>query len=171
VAVRKAAALMHGRRPSVVLAIRAKCDPCREQGRLLRTELRRAGLRFRLEAFEDPGAAARKRGAKIDMTDQGLYSNPDGPSFLHGVFSQAMPHSWMLPEVSRAVERVDRLWGSARQSAAAALADRLVARDVPLIPYGNKVNAEFLAPTLGCRIFPPASSGVDLAALCRNGRQ
>jgi len=161
---------MHGRRPSVVLAIRAKCDPCREQGRLLRAELGQVGLQVKVKAFEDPGRAASKPGARIDMTDQGLYkSKPDGPSFLDGVFSIAMPHSWMLPEVGRAVERVDRLWGSARQSAAAALADRLVARDVPLIPYGNKVNAEFLAPTLGCRVFPPASSGVDLAALCLNG--
>ena len=170
-ALREAAALMHGRRRNVVMAILANCDPCWEQGRLVQAELRQIGLRVRLEVFKDPGVAARKRGAKIDMTDQGVYSNPDGPSFLHGVFSIAMPSPWMLPEVGSAVERVGRLWGTARQSAAAELADRLVARDVQLIPYGNKINAEFFAPTLGCRIFPPASSGVDLAALCRNGRR
>jgi DNA-binding SARP family transcriptional activator/ABC-type transport system substrate-binding protein/outer membrane protein assembly factor BamB len=165
-ALGKAAALMHGRRLDVVMAIQAGFPPAWEQGQLLRAALRPIGLRVRLKVFEDTGAAARKRGARIDMMDQGIYGQPDGPSFLDGVFFYAMPPSWVLPEVRRAVERVGRLWGSARQSAAAALADRLVARDVPLIPYGNKVNGEFLAPTLGCRVFPPASSGVDLASLC-----
>jgi DNA-binding SARP family transcriptional activator/ABC-type transport system substrate-binding protein len=168
-ALREAAALMHGRRLDVVMAIQANSDPSLEQGRLLRAELRPIGLRVRLKAFGNPDAAARKRGAKIDMRDQGIYGWPDGPSFLDGVFYYAMPPSWVRPEVGQAVERLGRLSGSARQSAAAALADRVVAHDVPLIPYGNKVNAEFLAPTLGCRIFPPASSGVDLAALCQNG--
>jgi DNA-binding SARP family transcriptional activator/ABC-type transport system substrate-binding protein/outer membrane protein assembly factor BamB len=168
-ALRKAAALMHGRRLDVVMAIQAGYPPAWEQGRLLRAALRPIGLRVRLKEFEDAGAAARKRGAKIDMMDQGIYGWPDGPSFLDSVFFYAMPPSWVLPEAGRAVERLGRLSGSARQSAAEALADRLIARDVPLIPYGNKVNGEFLAPTLGCRVFPPASSGVDLASLCLNG--
>jgi DNA-binding SARP family transcriptional activator/ABC-type transport system substrate-binding protein len=168
-ALRKAAALMHGRRLDVVMGIQAGYPPALEQGRLVRSELRPIGLRVRLKAFEDAGTAARKRGAKIDMMDQGIYGQADVPSFMHGVFFYAMPPSWVLPEVGRAVERVGRLSGSARQSAAAALADRLVARDVPLIPYGNKVNGEFLARRLGCRVFPPASSGVDLASLCLKG--
>jgi hypothetical protein len=90
----------------------------------------------------------------------------DGPDFLQSVFFGVMPPSWRLPEVARAVERVGRLSGGERQSAAVALAHRLDVRDVPVIPYGNRVNGEFFAPTLGCRVFPPASGGVDLAALC-----
>jgi DNA-binding SARP family transcriptional activator/ABC-type transport system substrate-binding protein len=168
-ALRKARALMHGRRLDVVMAIQAGYVSGWEQGRLLRAQLRPIGLRVRLKAFKGANTAARERDAKIDMMDQGIYGQLDGPSFLDSVFSNAMPPSWVRPEVSRAVERVDRLSGSARQPAAAVLANRLAARDVPLIPYGNKVNAEFLAPTLGCRVFPPASSGVDLAALCLNG--
>jgi hypothetical protein len=30
-------------------------------------------------------------------------------------------------------------------------ADRLVVRDVPVIPYGNRVNGELFSPTVGCR--------------------
>jgi hypothetical protein len=78
-----------------------------------------------------------------------------------------MPPSWLPPGVRRAVERVSRLSGNERQSAAAALADRLIVNAVPLIPIGNHVLGEFFGSTVGCRIFPP--SGVDLAALCRSG--
>jgi hypothetical protein len=64
---------------------------------------------------------------------------------------------------------VTRLTGNERWSAAGRLADRLAAHDVPLIAYGNRVEGEFFASTVGCRVFPPASYGVDLAALCRKG--
>jgi hypothetical protein len=62
---------------------------------------------------------------------------------------------------------VTRLTGNKRWSAVRRLADRLAAYDVPLIAYGNRVEDELFAPTVGCRVFPPASYGVDLAALCR----
>jgi hypothetical protein len=42
-------------------------------------------------------------------------------------------------------------------------------RDLPVIPYGNRVQGELFAPSAGCRVFPPTSGGVDLAALCRRG--
>jgi hypothetical protein len=64
---------------------------------------------------------------------------------------------------------VTRLTGNKRWSAVRRLADRLAAYDVPLIAYGNRVEDELFAPTVGCRVFPPASYGVDLAALCRKG--
>jgi hypothetical protein len=79
-----------------------------------------------------------------------------------------MRPSWLPPGVKHAVERLSRLSGNERQSGAAALADLLVVGAVPLTPDGNHVRAEFFDPTLGCRIFPPISQGVDLAALCRS---
>jgi DNA-binding SARP family transcriptional activator/ABC-type transport system substrate-binding protein/outer membrane protein assembly factor BamB len=168
-ALRKAVALMKGRRRTVVLAIQANCDPCLEQGQALRAELRPIGLRVKLEAFDDIGGALRKPGAEIDMSDNGVFGLPDGPDFLHLALFYPLPSAWRSAEVSRAVERATHLWGRQRQFAAAALADRLVVDDVPVIPYGNRVNGEFFAPSLGCRVFPPVSGGVDLAALCRNG--
>jgi DNA-binding SARP family transcriptional activator/ABC-type oligopeptide transport system substrate-binding subunit/outer membrane protein assembly factor BamB len=170
-ALRKASALMHGRRRTVVMAITANSDPSLQEGRLVRAELARIGLRVKLKAFDDPDAAAAEPGAKIDIKDQGLIGGyPDGAAFLRDVFSIPVPASWLSSDVKRAVERVNRLSGSERRSAAAALADRLVMRDVPVIPYGNRADGEFLAPTLGCRVFPPLSGGVDLAALCLTKR-
>jgi extracellular solute-binding protein (family 5) len=166
-ALREAAALMHGRRFDVVMGIFANCGLCLEQGRVVRAELRPIGLRVRIKAFSYPGSAARS-GARIDMADQG-FGAPDAADFLHGLFYGVMPPSWVRPELSRAALRVRRLSGSERQAAAAALADRLDTRDLPVIPYGNRVNGEFFAPTLGCRVFPPRGGGVDLAALCRRG--
>jgi DNA-binding SARP family transcriptional activator/ABC-type transport system substrate-binding protein len=167
----KAAVLMSGRRRTVVMAIQANCDPCSEQGQALRAELRPIGLRVKLKAFKDPTAAVDTPGAKIDMYDNGNFGYPDGPAFLHDVFFYVLPPPWRSAEVSHAVERVSQLWGTERQSAAAALADRLVVDEVPVIPYGNRVNGEFFGPSLGCRIFPPFSGGVDLAALCPRERR
>jgi DNA-binding SARP family transcriptional activator/ABC-type transport system substrate-binding protein len=169
-ALRKAAALMNGRRHNVVMAIQANCDECLQEGRLVRAELGRIGLRVKLKAFPYPDAAAAKPGAKIDIFDQGLWGYPDGAAFLQGVFFYSMPPSWLAAHLRHAVERVSRLSGTERSAAAAALADRLVVRDVPVIPYGNRVQGEFFAPSLGCRVFPPFSGGVDLAALCQRER-
>jgi ABC-type oligopeptide transport system substrate-binding subunit len=93
-----------------------------------------------------------------------------GAAFLESVVFESIPPSWRSSDVRDAVERVNRLAGDKRRSAAAALADRLVVRDVPVIPYGNRVNGELFSPTVGCRVFSPVSNGVDLAALCRSER-
>jgi hypothetical protein len=78
-----------------------------------------------------------------------------------------MPSNWLTPAVKRAVERVIRMSGGKRQAAAGALADRLLARDVPLVAIGNRAEGEVFAPTVGCRVFAPTGRGVDLAALCQ----
>jgi DNA-binding SARP family transcriptional activator/ABC-type transport system substrate-binding protein/outer membrane protein assembly factor BamB len=162
----KAAALMRGRRLVAVMAIREACPACLQEGQLVRAELGRIGIRVRLKVGGDFGPTDRKEAAKFDILDSGLYGYPDNAAFLETVFSEGMPASWLPPGVSHAVERVSRLSGNERQSAAAVLADRLVLNAVPLIPDGSHVLGEFFGSTLRCRIFPP--SGVDLAALCRN---
>jgi hypothetical protein len=100
----------------------------------------------------------------------GLWGYPDGAAFLESVVFESIPPSWRSSDVRDAVERVNRLAGDKRRSAAAVLADRLVVRDVPVIPYGNRVNGELFSPTVGCRVFSPVSNGVDLAVLCRSER-
>ena len=169
-ALGEAARLMRGRHLNAVMAIQANCEPCLDEGRLVRAELGRIGLRVKLEAFKDTFAAAAKRSPRIDIMDNGLWGYPDGAAFLESVVFASIPPSWRSSEVMNAVERVNRLAGNERLAAAAALVDRLVVSDVPVIPYGNRVNGEVFAPTVGCRIFPPASYGVDLAALCRRER-
>jgi hypothetical protein len=83
------------------------------------------------------------------------------------VTTGSVPARWLAPSVRRAVERVNRLSGSERQAAAGALADRLLEHYVPLVAIGNRAQGELLAPTVGCRVFPPTGRGVDLAALCK----
>jgi hypothetical protein len=77
-----------------------------------------------------------------------------------------MPTGWLSPDVVQKVDAVSALSGAARQPAAAALAQRLAVREVPVIAYGNRMQGEFFSPKLGCRVFPPMGYGVDLAALC-----
>lgn len=79
---------------------------------------------------------------------------------------QDTPGGWLSSDVRREVENIARLSREKRQPAAAALTDRLAADAVPVIPYGTWVQGEFVAPSVGCRVFPPFSYGVDLAALC-----
>jgi class 3 adenylate cyclase/ABC-type transport system substrate-binding protein len=167
-ALGKAVALMNGRRPSAVMVIGGGCEPCVREGQLVRADLGRIGLRVKVEVLEDP-AALGEPGAKIDIIDGGLFGYLDGAGFLERVLSDTIPSPWLTSRVRHAVARVGRLSGKERESAAAALADRLVVRDIPVIAYGNRVQGEFFAPTLGCRVFPPASGGVDLAALCPRG--
>ncbi len=66
------------------------------------------------------------------------------------------------------VERVTKLSGADRQTAAAALADRLTARYVNLVAYGAHQTSQFVDPRIGCRVLTPAAYGLDLAAMCLN---
>jgi DNA-binding SARP family transcriptional activator/ABC-type transport system substrate-binding protein len=154
----KAKALMRGRRFSAVMTIQPACAPCLQEGQLVRAELGRIDIRVRLA----PG-----RHVEVsDIADSGvLHGQPDSADFLQTLFSLGMPTSWPPHGVVQEVERVNRLYRRKRQLAAAALANRLTANVVPVIPDGIHVQGELFGPAVGCRIFPP--NGVDLAALCR----
>jgi DNA-binding SARP family transcriptional activator/ABC-type transport system substrate-binding protein len=170
--LRAAAALMHGRRFDVVMGV-FPYDQDMQQGRLVRAELGPIGLRVKLIALPDDLEKLNRildRGGKIDLVDGGLFASIDGADFLESAVTVGpAPARFLTKKVRSAVKGVTRLTGNERWSAAGRLADRLAAHDVPLIAYGNRVEGEFFAPTVGCRVFPPASYGVDLAALCRKG--
>jgi DNA-binding SARP family transcriptional activator len=153
----KAKALMRGRRFSAVMTIQPGCAPCVEEGQLVQAELGQIGIRVRLDPGRDVEAS--------DIADSGLYGGRDNAAFLHDLFAVGVATSWPPRGVVQAVERVNRLYGRKRQSAAAALANWLTVNVVPVIPDGNHVQGELFGPRVGCRIFPPG--GVDLAALCR----
>jgi len=167
----RAKALMHGRRLKVVMDLDRPGDAgLVEEYRLLRQELDPIGIQ--LVGGHIQGEAeehALKTGQpRIDVLDGGLFDGPDGASFLAAALtSGAVPPWWVAPAVRRAVERVNRLSGSERETAAGALADRLLENEVPLVAIGNRAQGELFAPTVGCRVFPPTAHGVDLAALCR----
>ena len=169
--LRAAAALMHGRRFDVVMGVFPDALAI-QQGRLVRAELGRIGLRGKLITLPDVDTFNRilDRGGEIDLVDGGLFASIDGADFLESAVTVGpAPSRFLTQNVRSEVKRVTRVTGNERWSAAGRLADRLAARDVPLIAYGNRVSDEFFAPTVGCRVFPPESYGVDLAALCRKG--
>jgi ABC-type transport system substrate-binding protein len=166
-----ARALMHGRHLTAVMGLTRSGDAgLLQEGRLLREELGRIGIRLVLKQIPDKAVSRTLETGHphVDLVDGGIFDGTDGATFLKGVFLEgAVPPTWETPAVRKAVERVDRLSGSERQAAAGALADRLLERDVPLVAIGNRAQGELFAPTVGCRIFPPTGRGVDLAALCR----
>jgi DNA-binding SARP family transcriptional activator len=171
-ALRAAAALMHGRRFDVVMGV-SPYDQAFQQGRLVRAELGPIGLRVKLVALPDDLKKLKHilaGGGKVDLVDGGIFNSIDGAEFLETAATCCLAQPWFLTqEVRSEVKGVTRLTGNKRWAAVGRLADRLAAYDVPLIAYGNRVEDEFFAPTVGCRVFPPASYGVDLAALCRKG--
>jgi DNA-binding SARP family transcriptional activator/ABC-type transport system substrate-binding protein len=167
--LRAAAALMHGRRFDVVMGV-SPYDQAMQQGRLVRAELGPIGLRVKLIVLPDVDTFNRilDRGGEIDLVDGGLFASIDGADFLESAVTVGpAPPRFLTQRVRNEVKTVTRLTGNKRWSAVRRLADRLAAYDVPLIAYGNRVEDELFAPTVGCRVFPPASYGVDLAALCR----
>lgn len=169
--LRAAAALMNGRRFDVVMGVFPDAQAM-QQGRLVRAELGRIGLRVKLITLPDVDTFNRilDRGGEIDLVDGGLFASIDGADFLESAVTLGpAPSRFLTQKVRSKVKRVTRLTGNKRWAAAGRLADRLAAHDVPLIAYGNRVEDEFFAPTVGCRVFPPESYGVDLAALCRKG--
>jgi DNA-binding SARP family transcriptional activator/ABC-type transport system substrate-binding protein len=171
-ALRAAAALMHGRRFDVVMGV-FPYDQDMQEGRLVRAELGPIGLRVKLIALPDDDLKKLNHilaSGKIDLVDGGIFNSIDGAEFLETAVTCCLAQPLLLTEKVRSeVKGVTRLTGNKRWAAAGRLADRLAAYDVPLIAYGNRVEDELFAPTVGCRVFPPASYGVDLAALCRKG--
>ena len=77
-----------------------------------------------------------------------------------------VPTAWLPTSTRSAVNRLALLSGDARDRAAVALATRLAARDVPVVPYGTPTIGAVLGPRLGCRVWNGVDSGLDLAALC-----
>jgi serine/threonine protein kinase/ABC-type oligopeptide transport system substrate-binding subunit len=166
----RALALMRGRHVDAVMAISTSCQPCVLQARMIRAALSQVGIRVNVRQYANPLAAVAKPHAKIDLLlSRTELDYPDSASFLRQLVLADTPRGWVRADVRRAIDKVARLRGDRRQSAAAALADRLVADDVAVIPWGTLVQGEFFSRRLGCKLFPPTGYGVDLAALCHRG--
>jgi DNA-binding SARP family transcriptional activator/ABC-type oligopeptide transport system substrate-binding subunit len=166
--VAKARATAGRRTGGAMMAISARCDRCRETAHLVRRDLSTIGIDVTISAVADLDRALR-RGARFDLVDSEtelLY--PDSASYLAQVIRD-IPRGWVQPAVQAEVERVAKRSGAARQTAAAALADRLTARYVNVVAYGAAQSSQFIDPRIGCRVLTPAAYGLDLAALCLNG--
>jgi len=150
------------------MAIPAHCDRCTETAHLVQRDLSAIGIDVRIRAVAELDRPLR-RGAKFDLLDgetEILY--PDSASFVARAIGD-IPPGWVQPAVRQKVDRVAGLEGADRQTAAAALADRLTARYVNVVAYGAYQTSQFIDPRIGCRVLTPAAYGLDLAATCLNG--
>jgi peptide/nickel transport system substrate-binding protein len=166
-----ARSLMGGRRTRVTMAIGEACDVCRREAEVVRANLAQIGITVRVRELPDPAAAASTPGAKIDLLSLTTpLHHGDPASFLAEMLLREVPPPWLPDGVAREVERLLRLEGSDRRTAAAPLADHLATVDVPLAATRTPIEPSLLAPSLGCRVFPAFGYGVDLAALCLNDK-
>jgi ABC-type transport system substrate-binding protein len=166
-AVAKARSIGLRRTDRAVMAIPAHCDRCTENAHLVRRDLSVIGITVRIRAVADLDRALR-RGAGFDLVDREtelLY--PDSASFLAQAIRD-IPREWLRPAIAARVDRVAKRRGADRQTAAAALADRLSARDANLVAYGAHHISQVINPRIQCRVLTPAAFGLDLAAQCLN---
>ena len=162
----KARALMHGRRVTATLASYAGCPPCDSWAEQLKSQLGAIGITVQIQRLPDLAAAIRKPGATYDLFnafDTLDYADP--ATYLIRMFGQA-PESWLPASVRLDLDGMTSLTGEARDAAATNLAASLAADELPIAAFGYFVDGQFFSDRLGCRIFPPFGSGVDLAALC-----
>jgi hypothetical protein len=173
---------MHGRTGHALMPIPLGCGQCADAARTVQTDLAAIGINVtitrldrhapsleagtRFDPKTDNTAPALKPGTRFDLLDTSaeiLY--PDAASFLQHML-QSIPTGWVTASVKAKVHHLARMDGDHRQTAAAALADRLATDEVPAAAYATPQISQYLGARLGCRVFTPSSYGVDLAALC-----
>jgi ABC-type transport system substrate-binding protein len=171
----KAKALMRGGHGAAVLVTNAYA-PQPQMAQEIKTELAAIGIDVRVkvldcctsDAIQEPGAPYDlKIGASawgigaMPWIEQLLSVVPPGGPSLHNW--STLPPAWESPTV-RAL--VAQLPNARTEADGLALVHGPIQHEVPMTGIGYTVAGEFFSPRVGCRVFPPASFGVDLAALC-----
>jgi hypothetical protein len=149
------------------MAVDSGCWKCGQLADLVAAELRPLGITVVQIGVADVPAAMRSPSDRIDLAAISTeLPFPDGAAFLTQMLGHDVPRSWLPAATLTAVHRVDRLDGSRRLTAAAALARRLARDDVPVVPYGTPHIGLLLRPQLGCRRVDAFTFELDLAGLC-----
>jgi ABC-type oligopeptide transport system substrate-binding subunit len=158
---------MRGRNFTARLVVTSNCEPCRQWAETVREQLAPIGIAVDIEGARDSQAAIWAQGARFDMSEVSTFQDLSDPvAFLDALF-QAVPSSWQPPMVHTDLAAINSLREPAKRvTAAGDLAWRLATKQVPMTAFADQVNGQFIAPRLGCRVFPPFGYGVDLAALC-----
>jgi ABC-type transport system substrate-binding protein/streptogramin lyase len=142
-------------------------------GEIIRSNLGAIGIRVRLAPSLDclRGPDPKRARADMSLVTVGSFELDPFP-FLAAVtgddrrFGDPVPDGWGFADVRRRLARADRLRGTAREQALAALEHRLLRGEVPMAAYGEFVAPEYLSPRLGCRVFQGAYRFLDLGAAC-----
>jgi len=159
----EAKGLMNGRSGHAVMAVSSHCSPCDQSARIVRRDLGAIGIDVRLRTVDTTPQAGNYRFDLLDVRADLPY--PDPAVFLSQTIG-SIPAAWISPAVSARVRSLMSLGGMDRAVTAASLASRLVRDDALFAAYGTPQIPEFIAPSIGCRVFSPVSYGLDLAAMC-----
>ncbi|HEY7282450.1 MAG TPA: ABC transporter substrate-binding protein [Actinomycetota bacterium] len=160
--------LLQGRTPvHVTMPVSTNCDQCRRQEDAVVQQLEAVGFRVDTVEEEDPYQSIHDHPGSYDL--RGAGSAPDWPdlaTYMPLLFGEYIPASWLPPGVADAATAVTNAPPDERYRRALEFLAGPVADSVPATGTGDSVAGMLLSPRLGCQLFPPFGSGVDLAALC-----
>jgi ABC-type transport system substrate-binding protein len=163
-----ARALVSGRKAIATMAVQARCTDCLQVAHAVAAQLTPLGIQLQIKTVQDTSAAALDR-SRVDLVEATTnVPYPDGASFLSTMLTRDIPGSWLPPRVRASVADLAALSGPRRYAAAARLADKLATGAVPAVAFSAGSMGELFGPRIGCQLFAPLGSGVDLPALCLN---
>jgi DNA-binding SARP family transcriptional activator len=151
----RARGLMHGRRPTLVLAVCGE-PGCLHAGQLIARDLHR--LRIHVKEVRYAGdIGPRTRRARTDIVLARVFARyPDPFAFMNRALGLAAP-------TRRPLDRVDR---AHRLAAAGRLENKRLRNDPPAAAFGTPTAPEFFSARVGCKHWTALGSAVDLTALC-----
>jgi DNA-binding SARP family transcriptional activator/ABC-type transport system substrate-binding protein/streptogramin lyase len=127
--------------------------------RLLREQLGAIGIHATVLRIDQAKGFEIAKARRADLIWGGLNANTADP----GAYLQ--PLSYLPPEYSAGLSRVQQLASPERERAAASLARR-IDRDSMFAIYAIDAMPELVSQRLGCLVHHPVYAGVDLAAVC-----
>jgi DNA-binding SARP family transcriptional activator/ABC-type transport system substrate-binding protein/streptogramin lyase len=127
--------------------------------RLLREQLGAIGIRAIVLRMDQAKGFEIAKARRADLVWGGLNANTGDPR------AYLQPLSYLAPEYSTELSRVQQLASPERERAAASLARR-IDRDSMFAVYAMDATPELVSQRLGCLVHHPVYAGVDLAALC-----
>ena len=182
----RARALAGGRGGRAVLHV---CDVpyCTQWARIIRRNLAAIGIEVVVRVSAEPYARAAGEGGDMLLTRtsasfpsyyqdpvtflENALALPRSRTRLRGETTVGCPYCGVPPgwfrarDFERKLERIRRLGGRERESAAGAL-DLEIARAAPGAVLVSETYTQFFSARMGCQTFQPLYFGVDLAALC-----
>ncbi len=165
----KAKELMHGTRGVAVLVVSEGCASCHPAAQAVKAELAPIGIDVRIKDVPSSIDAYSQPGAPYDMkiaADNGEFYLDPLAYLLRDRFIPHPSHDWFPADVRAAVAR---LGDEPDLDGVLAVLHNTIMKEVPIIGVSYQVSAAFFSPHVGCRVFPPASFGVDFAGLCLAG--
>ena len=164
--IAKAKALMHGMTGTAVIVASAGNAAQEAGSQQVKAMLDQIGIKVRVVTVDQSAAAIQEPNAPYDLKLGGDYAGVDPTSRLRALFvgdQPDLPIGWQPSAIRGAVRQLD---DASTESEVLAIFAGSIQPEVPMTGTEYSVTGEFLTPRVGCRVFVPASFGVDLAALC-----